>query len=245
MATLDASIRRGLWERTGPAGAGSADRLLPLVTGPSGGELLRELMRAARGDRAAAEANATRSYRHPLGFEKLVLRDAEPDYSLRLHVWWPDARPGVEHVHNHRYGFATAIVRGGYQMRLYQRADAEAVGDAIAMTGYVEQVSGAHAGTAAGSRWSLTPTGAERLRVISSFELTAGGGYALAAETLHQIHVPPGQLCVTLFLQTELVGGDTRVFTDGDTPPAYELVRRTMSAAEYQDRLSALLLALA
>ena len=74
---------------------------------------LVELLQSLHGDLQAAATCAQQSYLHPLGFHRLMLIDASPLFELRCHVWWPDASPGVDHVHNHRFAFISAVVRGG------------------------------------------------------------------------------------------------------------------------------------
>ncbi len=76
-------------------------------------------LRATRDD-TTVPFHATRSYRHPLGFDTLLLIEAPPRFRLRMHAWWPYNEPTVEHVHNHRFAVATKIILGHYEMKTYQ-----------------------------------------------------------------------------------------------------------------------------
>ena len=59
---------------------------------------------------------AGKSYLHPLGFHKLMLVNASPLFELRIHAWRPTYTVGVDHIHNHRFGFVSSVIRGGYDM---------------------------------------------------------------------------------------------------------------------------------
>ena len=65
-------------------------------------------------DDDAIESIATRSYPHPIGFDKLVLHhDRETGWKLRLHIYWRgNNRAETERLHLHRFEMASAIVSG-------------------------------------------------------------------------------------------------------------------------------------
>ncbi|MGJ3561450.1 hypothetical protein ACR6C2_37155 [Streptomyces sp. INA 01156] len=87
---------------------GSPESLLELVT---------ELASGA-GD---PEACAGLSYRHVLGFDKLLLVDSGPLHMPRAHVWHTGADgTGREDIHNHRSTLASHVVRGRLCTELYE-----------------------------------------------------------------------------------------------------------------------------
>jgi hypothetical protein len=181
-------------------------------------------------DADAAEKCARHSYLHPLGFHKLMLINAAPAFELRLHVWWPDAPPGVDHIHNHRFAFASAVVRGGYNMRIFQTDPA-----GQPMYEYHENVS-------PDGGWQLTPVGPARLGLLTSVNLEPGASYALAANALHRVDVAPGDLCVTLLLRTECATGlATRVFAEPGQAVAASIPIKETSTEDYREQLDALL----
>jgi hypothetical protein len=191
---------------------------------------LARLLRSLRDDRNAVAQCANQSYRHPLGFQKIMLLNGEPQFDLRLHVWWPDSDPGVDHVHNHRFAFASTVVAGGYQMQLFHPDPA-----GVPMAEYREQIS-PHGG------WELTPVGTTRLGVLTSVHLTQGASYALAANALHRVTVAPGSLCVTLLLRTALGSGPaTRVFAAPDDRVPAMIPASQMSGEDYREQLEALI----
>ncbi|WP_428951562.1 hypothetical protein [Streptomyces sp. cg35] len=140
------------------------------------------------------------SYRHVLGFDKLLLIDGGPHHMLRAHVWHPGAH-SPEDIHNHRSPLASYIVRGALRMELY--AAARDGGEEAAR--YRESLSHDTAD------WLLEPAGPARLRLTQVAEYTAGSSYALPAHTLHRAWSTAADPTVTLFLET---GAQRRRHTD-------------------------------
>ncbi|MEU5902093.1 hypothetical protein [Streptomyces venezuelae] len=176
--------------RSAVAELGSTERLLPLV---------RELA-AGAGDPSGC---ALLSYRHVLGFDKLLLIDGGPRHMLRAHVWHP-GRGTREDIHNHRSPLASYVVRGALGMELYERA-APCAGQGVAAAWYRESLTGEE------GDWLLEPAGGARLRLVQSARYTAGSGYALPPHVLHRAWCDSAGPTVTLFLET---GSGRRRYTD-------------------------------
>ncbi len=170
------------------------------------------------------------SYRHALGFDKLTLIDAAPLFVLRMHVWWPERDRGTEHVHDHRFVLASAILRGGYEMDIFTP---DAGGEP--MSEFREQMSDPTAD------WRLYPVGPAHLRLLSTTRLIQGVSYAQAADTLHRITVAPGTLCLTLFLETAAVGSTTRIFSAERINHSVTVPKQTLTTEEYLQLLNAVL----
>lgn len=172
---------------------GSPDRLLELIADLASGE----------GD---PEGCARLSYRHVLGFDKLLLIDGGPRHMLRAHVWHPGAGAiGEEDIHNHRSALASYIVQGRLAMELYEVGDdGDGVGG-IAADRYEESLAGRSAD------WVLKPAGPARLRLTHVGQYAAGSSYALPAHTLHRAWCDTDAPTVTLFLET---GAGRRRHTD-------------------------------
>ncbi|WP_043685564.1 hypothetical protein [Streptomyces xylophagus] len=168
---------------------GSPERLLELVAELASGE----------GD---PEHCARLSYRHVLGFDKLLLIDGGPRHMLRAHLWHPGAKSiGDEDIHNHRSPLASYVVRGRLAMELY-----DARGDGgITADRYEESLAERSAD------WRLRPTGPARLRLTHVGQYAAGSAYALPAHTLHRAWCDTDVPTVTLFLET---GAGRRRHTD-------------------------------
>ncbi|MFE9142652.1 hypothetical protein [Streptomyces tubercidicus] len=149
------------------------------------GPLVRRL---AVGDLELAEC-VRLSYRHVLGFDKLVLLSGAPRFMLRVHFWHGTAGAVSEDIHNHRCAIASAVVRGRVRMECYEPA-----ADGVPAVAYRETIDGP------GGAWQLRRVGDARLRLLHTEQYGAGRSYGLAAHTLHRVEsVEP---TVTLFLET-------------------------------------------
>jgi hypothetical protein len=191
---------------------------------------LVHLLKGLRSSAPAVAACAAASYPHPLGFDRLLLIDAEPSFALRLHVWWDRSERGADHVHNHRFGLASSIVRGSYDMEIYSAGDGEMVVDE-----YEERLS-----SAAGD-WQLASRGSNRLRLQIKTRLGQGSSYFLPPNQLHRVKVPADGHCITLFLSTALVGSTTQVFTRPGSAPSAVVKKRPLSTAEYNGKLGTII----
>ncbi|GHE68675.1 hypothetical protein GCM10018785_41550 [Streptomyces longispororuber] len=205
--------------RTVVAELGSAERLVPLVTELASG----------RGDPSGC---APLSYRHVLGFDKLLLVGAGAHHRLRAHVWHPGTvRAGHEDIHNHRSPLASYVVRGRLGMELYETA-----GDgALTAARYRESLS------ADVNDWLLEPAGSARLRLTQTAEYAAGSGYALSPYALHRAWCAAPGTTVTLFLET---GVGRRRYTDvftgaaaGRAERAQAYAKEPLGVAEYLEEL--------
>ncbi|MFE7213533.1 hypothetical protein ACFY0A_29510 [Streptomyces sp. NPDC001698] len=190
-------------------------------------ELVTELASGA-GDPAAC---ARHSYRHVLGFRKLLLIDGGHRHRLRAHLWQPGVESAaLEDIHNHRSPLASCVVRGRLSMELYEPSR----DGGITATRYRESLSEHDA------HWQLTALGPARLRSLHTARYAAGSSYALPAHTLHRAWCDTSEPTVTLFLET---GGGrsphTDVFTRSDTRPG-TVEKEPLSEDDYLSELSTL-----
>ncbi|MFI6012062.1 hypothetical protein ACIBAG_25135 [Streptomyces sp. NPDC051243] len=175
------------------------------------------------------EGCARLSYRHVLGFDKLLLIDGGPRRMLRAHVWHPGAGAiGKEDIHNHRSPLASYVVRGRLAMELYE-VDEGAGG--ITAARYEESLAQRSAD------WVLEPAGPARLRLTHVGQYAAGSSYALPAHTLHRAWCDTDAPTVTLFLET---GAERRrqtdVFTAAGSHPG-AVAKVPLAVPEYLDAL--------
>lgn len=195
---------------------GSPDRLPELIAELASGE----------GD---PEGCARLSYRHVLGFDKLLLIDGGPRHMLRAHVWHPGAGAiGEEDIHNHRSPLASYVVRGRLAMELYEVGDDA---DGIAAARYEESLAQRSA------NWVLRPAGPARLRLTHVGQYAAGSSYALPAHTLHRAWCDTDAPTVTLFLET---GTERRPHTDVFTaagPHPGAVAKVPLEVPDYLDAL--------
>jgi hypothetical protein len=210
-------------------GNSSGDRGTKALVSLMSSVSLPEFLASIRDSAQIVSHSAPMSHRHPLGFDKIMLLDASPAFLLRLHTWWPGDHYGVEHIHNHRYEVASAVIRGCYDMQVFE----EAAGG-VHMTEYYER------STPDDDEWVMKAHRNVRLRPTISVRIGQGSGYTLTADALHRVTVPQEELCITLFLALPGVAGvapGTRIFALPDVTARGLRVKHTYTADEYQRQL--------
>jgi predicted metal-dependent enzyme (double-stranded beta helix superfamily) len=190
---------------------------------------LIELISSISGDPDAITSCAARSFRHPLGFDKIMLVGQVPLFTLRVHVWRPSNTLRVDHIHNHRFDFVTTVIRGGYDMELFQLDES-----GVPMIEHEERTSGV-------GEWKLHPIGEARLKLLTTHRIRPHSAYDLRSHAFHRVIVDPNRLCMTLFLQSTPTATTTRVFAkSGELAPATNS-RHTLTPKLYRDELETLL----
>ncbi|RFU85019.1 hypothetical protein DY218_19490 [Streptomyces triticagri] len=201
------------------------------------GALLRELA-AGAGDPAGC---ARLSYRHVLGFDKLLLFDGGSRHMLRAHVWHPHGQHlAPEDIHNHRSPLASQVVRGSLGMELYEEVPDGTAREHGPDGGGRETVRYEESLADAGD-WLLTERGRARLRLTHVARYAAGSGYALAPHALHRAWCTADEPTVTLFLEA---GAHRRPHTDVFSAPgprrAPATAKHPLPVADYLSELTAL-----
>lgn len=203
--------------------------LLEIVSAMARPSELTELLLSLRKDDQAITACARRSFRHPLGFDKLMIIDALPKYTLRIHAWWPGASSGVDHVHNHRFSFISSVVHGSYDMQMYEKGHGGS-----SVVEFQEEVSAALG-------WRLHRVAITRIRPLATIRLWQGTSYVLPAETLHRVTMKRQSPCITLFLQTEISRSSTQVFIYEGAPVPVSIPKESLTCDGYRRSLEAVL----
>jgi hypothetical protein len=208
------------------AGSDQAERMLLTLAAPG---FLPQLIQDLLVEPGTIARVAGDSYRHALGFDKIVLMKVAGLGQLRLHVWWPDEQRHVEHIHNHRFGFTSLVVAGSIVSEFFQRAS-----DGFPTTEFRES------SIESNNQWWFDELGPTRLHVLSRVELAARSLYVLSAEALHRVSVKPGVLAFTIFLQTRLRRDWSSVFVDSGASIPLSRQQVRFSVPELQYRLSRL-----
>ncbi|WP_372969134.1 hypothetical protein [Microbacterium sp.] len=113
MGPIDSLIRAG-----GLSGAEFAGTTQQMLEQFSVDQSLSDLCDFILSDDQFLESIATRSIRHPMGFDKIVLGQGADGTLVKLDVWWEqDADWGT--IHNHRFDFSSLVLAGELQTRLY------------------------------------------------------------------------------------------------------------------------------
>ncbi|WP_053927283.1 hypothetical protein [Streptomyces chattanoogensis] len=219
-------VRRLLADRLGggprpPSPEAAREAIARLARPDTLGPLVRRL---SAGDHDLAGCTRL-SYRHVLGFDKLLLLGGAPRYMLRVHFWHGGTAPAPEDIHNHRCAIASAVVRGRVRMECYEPVADERVTDAAPRTAapgtaapgagvpaiaYRETIDGP------GGAWRLRRVGEARLRLVRDERYAAGSSYGLDARALHR--VVSEEPTVTLFLETAAQRTVTDVYVRTDAP---------------------------
>ena len=193
---------------------------------------LLALLRQLEGDDTWLRRVARHSYRHALGFDKLVIIPAWPAGQLRMHVWWPSEPRVVEHVHNHRFSFASVVVTGRLRNNIYTVGDRGLVVDKYRR--YAEDAA------IVAQQWQFSDQGSERVGLSASVEMPPGATYSMYAGTLHRIEISDS-LTVTLFVESPALEESSAVLV-GPTSPQPSTTRQIrFSEAALRDRLDRLI----
>lgn len=174
-------------------------------------------------------ALAERSFWHPGGFCKIVLKDASTqEYQLRLHVWLNVTDPKrTQDAHSHRWPFASWIVAGSFFQQLL-----EVAGDGgESMTHYTWQRD---CGSQPPRSDELGPVS---LKIHTERQLSAGEMYWLPPESVHRFTVQrPG---VSLVLQGRATRDHSDVFRPANQDWATQAIPQSMSVNDLRGVLEA------
>ncbi|MFE9989174.1 hypothetical protein ACFYRK_20175 [Streptomyces sp. NPDC005381] len=169
----------------------------------SASRIVREIL---DDDRALAET-AARSYTHSNGFDKITLLSSrEPEFKLRLHVWWPDGRNGWngEFVHSHRWLFRSTTLCGSAHVETFTVRDG---GQPVYRHEY--QPRDDHL-----ERYGLKVVGRSSLVSDMMFTLTSGSTYAMGPNLLHRVTRANDAVSITMFVRWATTHPTASVFAE-------------------------------
>lgn len=133
---------------------------------------------------------AIRSYNHPNGFYKILLF-SEPDYKLRLHIWYPSkGRQQIENIHYHRWEFYSKIILGQYTCH-----DFELNVDGESMHSYYYYPRGGR------NSYQIVKRGNEKLKLVQSRILKPGDILISKPKELHRVIYDGSIYTASLFIQ--------------------------------------------
>lgn len=209
-------LRRLDRELAGAVAAGPAhlDALVAALLPYGRAGSVQALVATVRDDPALAARTLERSLSHPLGFDKFVLF-AGAGYQLRLHVWWPGQLDPAgepvqrEDIHDHRFAFASAVVRGSLWVRtfaIHPVTPAPAVVPPQLMTRMREERA------PDGEAYLFSPVDRVGVEPRTTALFTEGGGYSMREDELHQVTAEPAAgLTATLLVRVERARHHTTV----------------------------------
>ncbi|MFC4013559.1 hypothetical protein ACFOY2_40465 [Nonomuraea purpurea] len=198
----------------------------------SSGEL-PALLRSVLEDRSYLARVAAASYGHNNGFDKIVLA-AGPDnrYKLRLHIWWPERDPHSEHVHNHRWTFASVVLAGEMEMEFFALTSG---GEPMQRYRYSHPPGEPH----------FVRDWKDSVEVRTVFAETVGPGssYWLGESVLHRIVVHGRRLTATLVLQGAGLSPDCDLLSSVPLGELPMVKVRQFTVGELSEKISSLLVA--
>lgn len=180
-------------------------------------------------DRQELERWREAAYFHANGFLKCPLWiESETGRKLVMHVW-PESSGhwSAEHIHDHRWDFASVLLRGGYRYELFD----------VAPGGELEVDLHEYRSLGSSVEYSLTRSAPSRLTLVAAGHWVASAGYALERSVLHRLsRVRSGT--VTLVLQGAAEVESTRVALTGtDSSSSQTVVVRRPTLDELRSDL--------
>ncbi|RZV34821.1 MAG: hypothetical protein EX272_11900 [Chromatiales bacterium] len=171
---------------------------------------------------------ATKSYRHPNGYDKLVLispNEFPVPYELRLHHWLEEGSGSESDIHNHGWDFASHIVFGSLNCEEFERAES---GTSYRKIEYLRQNQGS---------FSFSEGASCDLDMTKSFILKSGETYFQPRGVLHRVSSSTKVGTCTMVLQgaTESTVADNYIRPSGAAPQPKSLQK--MSMQEYRLKL--------
>ncbi|MBL7781949.1 MAG: hypothetical protein JNM22_12080 [Saprospiraceae bacterium] len=145
---------------------------------------------------------AANSYFHYNGFDKIILYESEV-CKLRLHIWWGSNIEYKENVHDHRWNFASWIVKGKYINEIY--TDNDNFGNVFSEYHYKPRDRKEK------QSYPLEFIRQTKLKKDRIEELSEGMITKCETGTLHRVKPITGINTVTLFLQSSSVLSYARV----------------------------------
>jgi hypothetical protein len=189
---------------------------------------LHLLVREIASSPSLIEIAAGGSYEHPNGFQKLLLFSCEDGVKLLLHTWSSDSMghaTAADHAHNHRWPFATLVLKGAYRFECFSAASGRN-GSHYRYRYLAPETGGAFRLVAAG-RAMLEPT--------LSFDLQPGATCWSDSKTIHRV-VPLDLPLQTLFLQGPRDQLETTVVSPEPARKTGEVGIRRFNQSEWQER---------
>lgn len=190
------------------------------------------VLRSITEDAQTTQRVAELSYRHPNGFDRIVLIDDGFDRpKARLHLWWPDEPAAKEQIHNHAWDFNSILLSGTLRFQLYSPAR-----EGVRKLHY-RSLPPRHATTG----YRLSCLG--ETSVVCSFDSLLGPGtiYALEHNALHRVSPVGDGVVATLVIHSPFTRQHSDILADTPMDERTETRVRHLSAAELRSKLATVL----
>jgi len=153
------------------------------------------------------------SYRHANGFHKIVLLQGH-NFKLRLHHFVPTSTlPPAEHIHDHRWPFASHIVKGNLCMDLFELAGTN---DGFPTHAFLYDSAKDDGG------FTATYEGLQDVSHLKNVTYEQGTTYHMQPEEMHRI-IANTEPCTTLMLTGKPISTFCHFYAQ--TEPTFEQTR--------------------
>jgi fructose-1,6-bisphosphatase/inositol monophosphatase family enzyme len=182
--------------------------------------LVKKIVESIIADDNALASIASKSYPHPIGFDKLVLYDDPTGFKFRLHIYWRgNQRAAMERMHLHRFEMASAIVTGELTNHTWRVADyrpENTLIPAIELTGKADDPARAHKTMYAYSGYWRDPQDRLHKKILGECDMVrgesdtfvSGEGYAQVLSDAHYVETNAetgktnGDVCSTIYVHS-------------------------------------------
>lgn len=172
------------------------------------------LLRCVLSKQAAFESVRKSSYCHENGFHKIVLLQGK-HFKLRLHHFGATDKAPMENIHDHRWPFASSILKGDLHMDLFELSDSCEEEELLLYHVY-------HSDKSSGA-YQANLQGVANLKRVQRVCFPEGATYLLMPDALHRIVNDKQQESITLILTGKPVSATCNLYA-----------RRPISHAEKQ-----------
>ena len=178
---------------------------------------LRDLVKQFTENADALAKLAASTQKHDNGFDKIVLcSSASTGLKLVLHLWHADGITDEDNIHDHRWDFASVVLRGQLQCDIYQL---EPTGDHYSTFSY-ESSGGAET-------YVFRPTGTTTAVKRVALTIASSSTYTWGHPILHRAYAIASSATATIVVQGPPVRTATRVLLRARRPmQAHNSVQR-------------------
>lgn len=198
--------------------------------------LIAPLLRGVAEDEGLLSTSAAASYRHANGFVKIVLASS-PLWALRLHLHNRDGTFAAEHIHDHRWPFASTILRGTLVEERFRRQEKAGSGGALVCNGlaFRYEPEDSHFKAEPVMSSDGEPLVANLFR-SATLHHEAGTTYHIDARELHSI-VGKSEPSTTLVLTGRPMFSSCALFSRPEVAPAERTAKQRLTEAEIREIL--------
>lgn len=188
---------------------------------------ITDVMRELATTRALSEELASSGQRHDNGFDKIVMATSSiSGMKVVLHIWQGSGEDGMDNIHDHRWDFASVVLRGELQTEIYRSASD---GESYQAFSY-QSPSG-------GATYRFEPTGAIAVTRVALLRLARTSTYLWDHQILHRAFGVGAARTATLIVQGRPRQNSTTVLLRGERTPLPDHRVTRLDAADTRDRL--------